>query len=55
MLIIKEVQLYFVNKNLFSSNNISLYNPCHHVVFSLQAFPADITLQPIPGLTSVVL
>ena len=46
MLIIWEVQLYIVNKNLFGSNNISVCNLCHHEVFSLRDFPPNITLQP---------
>ena len=50
MLIIYEVQLCIVNKNLFGSNNIVLQNMCHHVIFSLPDFPANITLQPILGL-----
>ena len=39
-----------VNKNIFGSNNIVLHNLCHHVVFSPLDVPANITLQPIPGL-----
>ena len=35
---------------MFGSNNIVLHNLCHHVVFSLPDFPANITLKPIPGL-----
>ena len=44
MLIIYEVQLCIVNKNLFGSNNIVLQNMCHHVIFSLPDFPANITI-----------
>ena len=40
--------------NLFGSNNIFLYNLCHHIVFSLWDVPANITLPPIPVLTSIV-
>ena len=35
---------------MFGSNNIVLHNLCHHVVFSFPDFPANTTLQPIPGL-----
>ena len=35
---------------MFGSNNIVLHNLYHHVVFSLLDFPANVTLQPIPGL-----
>ena len=40
--------------NLFGSNNIFLYNLCHHIVFSLWDVPANITLPPIPVLTSII-
>ena len=40
--------------NLFGSNNIFLYNLCQHMAFSLWDFPANITLPPIPVLTSIV-
>ena len=40
--------------NLFGSNNIFLYNLCQHMAFSLWDFPANITLPPIPILTSIV-
>ena len=54
MLIIYKVQLYVVNKNLFGLNNIFLYILCHHEVFSVRDFQAN-TLQPLPGLTSIVI
>ena len=39
--------------NLFGSNNMFLYNLCHHMVFYLWDFPTNITLPPVPVLTSV--
>ena len=50
MLLICEVQLRIVNFNIFGSNNITLHNLSHHVVFSSPDFPANITLQPLSGL-----
>ena len=41
-------------KKLFGSNNMFLYNLCHHMVFSLWDFPTNITLPPITLLVSVV-
>ena len=39
-----------VNKNIFGSNNIVLHNLCYQLVFSPPDVPANITLQPMPGL-----
>ena len=50
MLLIQELQLCIVNKNIFGSNNTVLRNLCYHVFISPPDFPANITLQPIPGL-----
>lgn len=44
MLIIKEVELYIVNKNLFDFKNIFVYNLCFHVIFFLQDMLVNITL-----------
>ena len=48
--LIWEVQLRIVDFNIFGSNNITIHNLYHHVVFSSPDFPASINIQPRSGL-----
>ena len=50
MLLIWEVQSGIANFNIFGSNNITLHNLWHHMVFSSPDLPVNITLQPLSGL-----